>query len=159
MDRVLEAKKILAQVRRDSLKEMRRLDLESTVDFFEKAIRPLARPAEVSAYESLIATAKRAIDRTDSTEFEAKLSDLRNRNFEILWRQDWFVVDRFNYRCAEPHLFPDQSQFAALVGQGKQALATDDLSKLRQIVYLLDSMRVGPSSSDDLLADSNLVRH
>ena len=107
MDRVLEAKKILAQVRRDRLKDMRRVELEACVNFFQEAIRPLARPSEVSTYESLVATAKRAIDRTDSSEFEVKLAELRGRNFDIIWRQDWFVVDRFKRRTEEAHLFPD----------------------------------------------------
>lgn len=158
LDRVLEAKRILAQVRRDRLKEMRRLDLESCVSFFEEVVRPIAKPTEITAYESLVATARRAIDRTDTSEFEAKLSELRGRNFEILWRQDWFVIDRFKRRSEEAHLFPNAEQFAEFINQGKQAVAADDIARLRQIVYLLDSSRVGPTAADELLADSNLVK-
>jgi molecular chaperone DnaK len=159
MDRVLEAKRVLAQVRRDHLKDMRRMDLDSCVEFFEKAVRPLARPTEVTAYETLIATARRAVDRTDTGEFEAKLSELRDRNFEILWRQDWFVIDRFKRLSEEPHLFPDHAQFAALVEQGKEAVTADDVEQLRKIVYQLDSARVGPAATDEILADSNLIKH
>jgi molecular chaperone DnaK len=159
MDRVLESKKILAQVRHDHKAITRRMDLDSCVDFFEKMIRSLARPAEVTAYESLVATARRAIDRTDSSEFETTLSKLKDRNFEILWRQDWFVIDRFNRLAGEPHLFPDQAQFAGYVTEGKNAVAADNMDQLRRVVYLLDSSRAGSSNDDDLLAESNLVRH
>ena len=158
MDRVLEAKKILAQVRRDRLKEMRALELESCVNFFQEHIRPLARPTEVSTYESLVITAKRAIDRVESSEFESKLAELRGRNFEILWRQDWFVVDRFKRRTEEPHLFPDQAQFKQLVQEGRTALAADNVERLRAVVAYLDSARLGASDDDTVIADSNLVR-
>jgi molecular chaperone DnaK len=159
MDRVLEAKKIMAQVRRDRLKEMRALDLEACVSLFQEHIRPLARPTEVTTYESLVITAKRAIDRVDSSEFEAKLAELRGRNFEIIWRQDWFVVDRFKRRSEEAHLFPDQAQFKQLIQDGQAALAADDFERLRAAVAYLDSCRLGAVDDDVVMADSNLVRH
>ncbi len=158
MDRVLEAKKMLAEVRRDRLKEMRRMELESCIQFFNEAVKPLARPAEVTAYESLTVTAQRAIDRTDTGEFEEKLSDLRGRNFEILWRQDWFVIDRFKRRSDEPHLFVDRQQFDQLIEQGKKAMAADDVAELRKVVYWLDSYRMGSAVDEDILGASNLVR-
>jgi len=158
LDRVLEAKKLLAQVRRDRLKDMRRVELDACIKLFQEAIRPLARPTEVSTYESLAATAKRAIDRTDSSEFEVKLAELRGRNFEVIWRQDWFVVDRFKRRTEEAHLFPDRGQFAQLVKEGQAAVASDDIDRLRHIVTLLDSSRLTPAADDEIAFDSNLVK-
>jgi molecular chaperone DnaK len=158
MGRVLEAKKILATVRRDRRKETRKMELEECEKFFEDVIKPLARPSEITSYESLLATARRAIDRTDSSEFEAKLAELRGRNFEILWRQDWFVIDCYKRRCEEPHLFPDQVHYKELIDQGKQALAADDIDRLRQIVHRLNSLRVGPALDDAMLAEANIVR-
>lgn len=158
MGRVVEARRLLAKIRRDRLKETRKLDLESCLDLFEQVIRPLARPSEVSAYEALAATAKRAIDRTDSFEFETKLSELRGRNLEIIWRQDWFVIDRFNHFSTESHRFPDQVQYQELMLQGKEAVASDAMDRLRQVVYLLDQMRLGPPVDEAMLAESNLVR-
>ena len=158
MGRVLEARKILATVRRDRRKETRKLELEDTEKFFAEVIKPIARPSEVTSYESLLATARRAIDRTDSSEFEVKLAELRQRHLEILWRQDWFIIDRFKRRTAEPHLFPDQASYRALIEQGKQALASDNIERLREVVYHLDSLRVGPSLDDAMLAEANIVR-
>lgn len=158
MGRVLEARRILATVRRDRRKETRKLELEETETFFEDVIKPLARPSEITSYESLLATARRAIDRTDSSEFESKLAELRGRNLAILWRQDWFIVDRFKRRSGEPHLFPDQARYQALLVQGKEALSADNIERLREVVYHLDSMRVGPSLDDTMLAEANIVR-
>jgi hypothetical protein len=44
------------------------------------------------------------------------------------------------------------------VRQGKEAVAEDAMDRLRHIVYLLDSTRVGPPMDDAMLAESNLVR-
>jgi molecular chaperone DnaK len=158
MDRLLEAKKLLAQVRRDRLKQMRQLELDSCVDFFNKAIRSLARAAEVSAYETLIATAQRAIERIDTSEFEEKLAQLRGRNFEVLWREDWFVLDRFKRRSEEAHLFADPAAFAELIDRGQQAISADKLDELRRVVYTLDSLRMGEAADEDIMASSNLVK-
>jgi len=158
MDRVLEAKKLLAQVRRDRLKDMRRIELDACVTFFQEAIRPHARPTEVATYESLVATAKRAIDRTDSSEFEVKLAELRGRNLDIIWRQDWFVVDRFKRRTEEAHLFPDRAQFAQLIKEGQSAVASDDMDRLRNIVAQLDLSRLTPAADDEIAFESNLVK-
>jgi molecular chaperone DnaK len=158
MGRVLEAKKLLATVRRDRRKETRKMELEDCEKFFEDLVKKLARPSEITSYESLLATARRAIDRTDNSEFETKLAELRGRHFEILWRQDWFVIDRFKLRCEESHLFPDQVQYKELINQGKQAVSADDIDRLRQILYVLNSLRVGPSLDDAMLAEANIVR-
>jgi molecular chaperone DnaK len=159
MDRVLEAKRIMAQIRRDRLKEMRTLDLEGCSETFQEHIRPLARPTEITAYESLLITAKRAIDRIDSSEFEVKLAELRGRNFDIIWRQDWFVVDRFKRRSEEAHLFPDQQQFSELIQAGHAAMKADDVDRLRVVVSHLDSLRIGAVDDDVVTVGSNLVRH
>lgn len=159
MDRLLEAKKGLARIRQDRLKEMRRIEFDGCMDFFEKAVRPLARETEVTAYETLSATAQRAIDRTDSSEFEDKLSELRGRNFDILWRQDWFVIDRFKRLSEQPHLFVDRAQFEELVKQGRKAIAADNLEQVRRAVILLDSLRVGDIANDvGLMSKANLVK-
>lgn len=157
MDRVLEAKKILAQVRKDHGSAIRQLDLDSCTQFFEQHVREYAKPTEQSAFDNLARTAQRAVDRK-TTEFESLLDDLRSKNFEILWRQDWFVGARFEDMAKEPWMFADRDEHKKLVQAGKAALQADDFQRLRAIVGLLYSQRVSLSGAEDLLVQANIVR-
>jgi molecular chaperone DnaK len=157
MDNVLEAKKLLAEVRKEHLKAIRQLDLDRCVSFFNEAVRKDARPTEVSAFENLARTAQRSIS-SSGTDFETHLDQLKGKNFEILWRQDWFVVDWFKRLAAEQHLFPDKRQHSQLVGVGMEAIKADDIEKLRDVVLELSSRRIGSSSEEEMLRKTNIVR-
>src|SRR3546814_14331333 len=95
MDHVQEAKRLLALTRKEHLKDIRQLELDKAVDFFDKVVRRHARPTEASSFDNLVQTAQSSIDNT-SGDFESHLDDLRSRNFMILLRPDWFVIERFN---------------------------------------------------------------
>ena len=157
MDDLQEAKRLLALARKDNLKEIRQLELNNTVGFFDRLIRQHARPAEETAFDNLVVTAKRAID-LKTQDFEGYLSDLRGKNFEILWRQDWFVVDRFKTRSETPHLFHDEHEHAALVEIGMKAMNDGDIEKLRNVLYRMDLNKIGISGADDMLANANILK-
>lgn len=157
MDDVLEAKKLLAEVRKAHLKEIRQLDLDHCVSFFNDQVREHARPTEASSFDNLARTAQRSIG-SSGTDFENYLAQLKGKNFEILWRQDWFVVDWFKRLAAEPYLFPDKRQHAELVAAGNEAKKADDIERLRQVVFQLNSRRIGSGAEDEMLAAANIVR-
>jgi len=157
MDNVQEAKRLLALTRKEHLKDIRQLELDRTVDFFEKTIRQHARPTEATSFDSLVKTAQRAIEN-NSSDFESHLVDLRGRNFMILWRQDWFVIDRFKWLSQDTYLFADPREHAQLVTVGAEALKTNDIDKLRAVVAHLDSIRIGSTGEDDMMAGANIVR-
>ena len=157
MDNVQEAKKLLADVRKSNIKPIRQMDLDSCVDFFSKAVRELARPTEASSFDNLVRTAQRAID-SNSGDFENHLNELRGRNWQILWRQDFFVVDTFKRLSEEPWQFADRRQHAELVAFGKEAIKADDFEKLRNVVGQLYSIRISSGDDDDMLAAANITR-
>ncbi|MBS0243941.1 MAG: Hsp70 family protein, partial [Proteobacteria bacterium] len=157
MDNVQEAKRLLALTRKEHLKDIRQLELDKAVEFFDKAVRQHARPTEASAFDNLVKTARRAIDNPGS-DFESHLDDLRGRNFMILWRQDWFVIDRFKWLAQDSYLFPDAREHAQWVAVGSEALEANDIDKLRAVVANLDSIRIGTTAEDDMMAGANIVR-
>lgn len=157
MDKVLEAKKLLAQVRKEHLKEIRQLDLDRCVEFFNSHIREYARPTEASSFDNLARTAQRSVD-SNTTDFESHLGQLKSKNLEVLWRQDWFVVDWFKRLAEEPYLFSDKRQYAELVATGAEAVKADDIDKLRKIVIQLDSTKIGTGADEDMFATANIVR-
>lgn len=156
MDDIQEAKKLLAQARKGNIKVIRQLDLDKAVGFFEEHIRQFAKPAESGAFDNLAKTAQREIDN-NSNDFESHLDELRGKNFMILWRQDWFIIDRFKRLSEDAFLFPDANEHAELCKLGRQALAANDIDKLRQVVIHLDSTRVGTAGEDDMVAGANIL--
>jgi molecular chaperone DnaK len=156
MDDIQEAKKLLAQARKTHRRTIRQLELERTVTFFNATVRQHARPAELGSFDNLTKTAQRAIDN-NSSEFESHLDELRSKNFAILWRQDWFVINRFKWLSESTYLFPDAGAHAQLSKLGEQALQSNDIEKLRQVVSALDMTRVGSGAEDDMLTVSNIL--
>lgn len=157
MDNVQEAKRLLALARKEHLPDIRQLELDKAVEFFDKAVREHARPTEANAFDNLVKTAQRAIDN-NSGDFESHLDDLRGKNFVILWRQDWFVIDRFKWLAQDAYLFPDAREHAQLVATGAEALKANDIDKLRAVVAHLDSVRIGSAGDDEMMAGANIVR-
>lgn len=68
MDNIHDAKKLLAEIRQKNLKEIRQIDLDKCIEHFEP-LRELARPTEISSFDSLVKTAQRSIDN-NGTDFE-----------------------------------------------------------------------------------------
>jgi molecular chaperone DnaK len=156
MDDVREAKKLLAQARKEHLPIIRRIEMDKAVEFFDSVIRKFARPAESGAFDNLAKTAQRAIDN-NTGDFESLLDEMRGRYISILWRQDWFVIDRLKWLSERAFEFSDAAQHDHLCRLGREARESNDIDRLRQIVSQLDAIRVVSSSEDDLLAGSNIL--
>ena len=157
MENVLEARRLLAQVRKEHLKEIRQIDLDGVVSFFDKHIRQHARPSEASAFDNLAKTAQRSIDRNDK-DFEHHLDEMKGKNFEILWRQDWFVIERFKWMVNSPHLFADKHRFAELAKIGTQLMRSDDIEKLRAVVAQLSMIQIGSGPDNEMFDVANIIR-
>jgi molecular chaperone DnaK len=157
MENVLEARRLLAEVRKEHLKEVRQIDLARVVSFFDEYIRQHARPSEATAFGNLARTAQRSIDKNDK-DFEQHLDELKGRNFEILWRQDWFVVERFKSMVNSPHLFADKHRFEELSNIGAQLIRSDDIEKLRAVVAQLSMIQIGGGPDNEMFDVANIIR-
>jgi molecular chaperone DnaK len=102
-------------------------------------------------------TAQRSIDANEN-DFETHLRELRGKNFEILFRQDWFVIDRFKRMAASPHHFSDPARFQALVEKGKDCMQSDDIDSLRQVLGQLWQIQIDTGSDTDILDSANIIR-
>jgi molecular chaperone DnaK len=157
MEKVLEARKLIAQVRKEHLKEIRQIDLDGVVSFFDEHIRQHARPSEASAFDTLAKTAQRSIDRNDK-DFEPHLDELKSKYIEILWRQDWFVVERFKWMVSSPHQFADKHRFEELAQIGTQLMRSDDIEKLRAVVAQLSMIQIGGGPDNEMFDAANIIR-
>ncbi len=157
MDNVQEARKLLAQTREAHLKEIRQLELDKIVEYFDARVRQYARATEAAAFDNLAKTAQRTIENR-SRDFELHRDELRSKNFLILWREDWYVIDRFKWLSGDADSFTDANEHSRLVDAGTQALQANDMQKLRSVVARLDSARFDVADEEDMLAGTNIVR-
>lgn len=157
MDDVLEARRLLARVREANLAQIRQIELDGVREFFDENVREHAKPVEASQFDNNARTAQRAIEQGGHS-FEVLLDELRSKNFEILWRQDWYVLQRFQWYERSPHMFPDRDRFKECIAAGSAARRADDVAKLRSVVAEMMSMRVGTSRDQDMLVGVSIVR-
>jgi molecular chaperone DnaK len=154
LDNVQEAKRLMASVRHAHLSEIRQLDLDKVTEYFNESVRKHARPSETGTFDNLCKTAQRSIEGPD---FESYLSDLWNKCFGILWRQDWFVIDRFKWLEKAAYLFPDPREHATLASAGTAALKSNDIDALRKVVWQLDSIRFKSATDMDMSVSTNII--
>ena len=157
MDGVEEARRILGDVRKRNLKEIRQIELDRVSSLFNDYLRDIARPSEENDFDNLVRTAQRTIDRNDK-DFERLLNDLRRMNFEVLWRQDWFVVEKFRSMASSPHAFSDQRLFQALIMSGRAFLQNDDIDSVREVIGQLSQIQIRHVSDTDIVESANIIR-
>ena len=127
----LTAQKLLNQVEGEpeNRKKLRQIDLDDVVEFFDVRIRQFARSSEATEFDKLAETAQRSIDNNDN-DFNEHLDELRGRNFQILWRQDWFVIEQFRHLADSPYIFADQDRFEELVHIGKRLMEHPEIQEI-----------------------------
>lgn len=152
------AKKILSQVRIENLNTARQADLDYMISFFNDHIRGIAKTSEINVYENMTKTAARVKSNTKSNEFEDIIDRMRGMNWQILWRQDWFVVGRFKKFVQQEYMFTDKVLFKQLVQLGNDAVKKDDMDKLRKVVGQLYGIRINIDSSDSIIELSNILK-
>lgn len=144
-----DARRMISDVRKKNRKILRQAELKKTTDFFDEFLEQSCSPAERAAHKNLIRTARNSIEHSDS-QFEYYLVQLRNQQFDMLWRQDWFVVKNFEWLVESSEHYSDPIRFNQLVEIGREALLRDDIPALRSVQGELLDIRVdgGRGKSD-----------
>ncbi len=156
MEDLQAAKKLLAEVRSENLKEIRKIDLGNTVEVFEIRVKNFANVSEIRSFQNLSKTAERSIELQDN-DFESHLGELRRKNYEILWRQDSFVIDNFKAFESSPYLFHDHVKYRKLIRRGNKLIESNDILRLRRIVGELIEIKLG-GNDEEMLDQSNIIR-
>lgn len=157
-ENVKSAKKLLSQVRIENLSDARQSELDRMTSFFNKHIREIAKSSEINVFENMAKTAARVKSNTKSNEFEDIIDRMKGMNWQILWRQEWFVIEKFKTFANQDYMFTDKALFKQLVQSGNEALKKDDLDKLRKIVVQLYGIRINVDSSDSIIELSNILK-
>ena len=153
MEGVQSARNILVEIRKSNLEKIRQSELDDISSMFDSHCRKFARPSELNSFDNLFRTAQRSIN---DNEFENHKSELKGRIFEILWRQDWVVVEKFKYFASSQHHFLDVIQSKDLISKGWSALNNDDIDELRRIVIALHQILI--DDDEDMNDPINILR-
>ncbi|MBR1980707.1 Hsp70 family protein [Candidatus Proelusimicrobium excrementi] len=156
-EKVLQAKKDLAAIRRKHLRETRKMELDKEIEFFNNCFQKDATPMEKASFDNLVASAKRMLER-ETHEFEDYISEIKTKLFAMLWKRDWFVVARFQNLIEKPFLFSNKDKFKELVAKGHAAIQADQINSLRQVVFELEDIRQGGATIMDDSDITNIVR-
>ena len=156
-DRILEAKRLMAEARKNNLAAVRSIELENLKSYFDEHLLDDARQSEITSIENLHKSSTRVISKP-SGEFEALLEEMRTLIFGILWRQDWFVLDRYRKYKQSPYNFADPAKYSQLISRGDSALAANDLETVKEVVYMLSALKLGSSDEREMFSSSNIVR-
>lgn len=155
---LLEAKELLSESRQANLRLSRQMELDNCVAFFDQFVRQYAQPAEEQSFDNLSRSAQRSIEYDDS-DFDDYLENMKQQNFCILFRQDWFVVDLYRSAVENPNNYIDILKYNKLKLMGDTALANDNIERLRQILVELLSIQINRSSDDGARrGDVNIVK-
>ena len=152
---VLESRKILNDVRKVHRQDIRESDFDGVTGVFSEFVREYARPSEITAFDNLCKTAMNCVGHNDK-QFEYYLEHLKGQNFNILFSQDWFVVEYFKYLVSAPELFAENCGFQELAEAGLSALQHGNIQNLRSVSLQLDDKRLDRGAGQFAL--TNIVR-
>lgn len=156
METVLEARRAMGQFKNDHVIEIRQLQFDNIVKLIDKFVRSAASAIEEKALDSLLATVQRSIPRRD-TDFDEYMGKLWGACFEVLWREDWFVVMRFEQLSDSPDRFRNTNRYRSLVSEGLSYIEAEDIRSLRGVVIRLMEISIdGGRGSDSDVA--NILR-
>ena len=147
---ILESKKLLAQARKENLKEIRELELEDSVAAFEEGLKKYARESEIAMFNNLTATARRCLNNLGSKEFESIHSQMIDIEAGIYYRQDWAIVDLFNRLSEHEYGYTDLNKFRELVTMGKKYRDEGNIEELRKVIGALFSIKIVSGSSTEM---------
>ena len=156
-EKLLEAKKLLYKIRKNHINDIRRMELNYVVEYFEDYVKKEAKNSEIATFEAMKRTAKLDIERNNK-EFENTLFEMKVLNFIVMNRQDWFVINRFKKASDRPYNYCDTNKYKMLIIKGEQCIINNDITALRKIMYELSQIRIDDDYDFTSLEDVNIKK-
>ena len=154
---LLEARKLMAQIRHDHQREIRQMDLERLVAHFNENVKRYAQDYHLQDFNTLHNTAQLAISR-GSGDFDDILTEMRRKSFQVMWQQDFYVISLFKDLTVTSAGYTDKERFEELKQSGNELIRNDWIDKLRRVVNELFELKVTPVETGDMFEDVNVIR-
>jgi len=157
LENVQESKKLLAEVRQEYLKDIRKLDLKKAMNTFNNYSKEYSTTSEGEKIETLYNSASKTIE-LDNNNFDLSLNQIHQINFKILWRQDEFIIRKFKEFENSPHLFLDKDNYRKLIAEGNEMIFKENIMNLRRILNSLWGLVIYDNDDENRLDDVNILR-
>ena len=118
---------------------------------FNRVARGDAKPEETEIFDSHTQQVQKIIDDGAPEAFDdaqLRFSEMRDLFFAISWRNADYVLTWFKRLSKEPYIFPDQTEYQAMVTEGEQLVGKGDREALRALVKKMLDARIAFGASD-----------
>lgn len=141
METVLEARRAIGKFKKDHMTEIRQGEFDKLAEIVRKNVRRGASTIEARSIDNLVQSIQEALVR-DDRDFDLYMKELWRTCLEILWRQDWFIVMRFEQMSSSADRFSDIDEFQSLVSQGRAYIDARDIQSLKGVVVRLSDIQI-----------------
>lgn len=127
----------------------RRLGKMSAV--FNRVARAYAEQTEKERFDTHATKVQAIIDAGDGRFFDdadMHMSEMRDLFFVVAWRDPDYVGAWFKRLSTEPYLFPDTTEYDALIKEGNAVVSASDVEALRDVVKKMLAARIALGASD-----------
>ena len=83
---------------------------------------------------------------------------MRYLNFDVLIRQDWFVIDRFKRAVKTPYNYSDEPVYKTLIIRGENMIRANDMDGLRKVLYELSKIKINDDYEYMYLDEINIIK-
>lgn len=130
-------KKTLDTIRKNNLALVQAYEVNHMIEFFNDTVKQFASPADVKDYEKLFAKARSLIGTDEKTAFEDALAQIRYKNYDVLAKDEEFLIYDFERLTKNPNEYLDRDYFERLKLLGNKAIAEENFDALRKILDVL----------------------
>ena len=83
---------------------------------------------------------------------------MRFLNFDVLIRQDWFVIDKFKKAVKTPYNYTDEAVYKTLIIRGENMIRANDIEGLRKVIFELAKIKINDDFDYLVLDDVNIIK-
>ncbi len=154
---VQAARTAMAVVRKSHQARLRQNALQDVIDAFHHDAIGDARRDEADKFSRLCRSAEKD-SRDPGNSFDIVLEQLWALYFDILNRNDSYIVQRFHALARGGDSSMDRQKHDALVELGEAAIARRDIRNLRVLCSEMSALQIRPPSREDASMDANIRR-
>jgi len=128
---------------------------------FNRIARPFAEKVEAARFDNHALKLQEIIDQGGTEaldDAELHLTEMRDIFFNVAWRNADYIYSWFKRLASEPYLFPDRTEFAAMVKEGGDLVATGDKAGLKTLVSRMLAARIMLDASDIAAEPASIIR-
>ena len=79
-------------------------------------------------------------------------------NFDVLIRQDWFVIDKFKKAVKTPYNYMDEAAYKRLIIRGENLIRSNDIDGLRKVLFELFKIKINDDFDYLALEEVNIIK-